>query len=699
MTETTTTTAGETDQIDLTRAERGRDAAGGDPLDPVALSLGSTLELREVLQRVARLGRGTSEARHCSLFLLEGRSLVPTVAVGRRRDEATWQAFRSMGPVVLDPEHLELLGAGRPVAIEDAMTSDLIPSRWLMRFRPGAVVLVPLVADGRVGGLLAVDWPHPRSFTAAELDSLEALGVTAGVAVRNARLFDQAQRRARLQEALTRGAAALASPFEPEVIAQRLLGAYTDLIGARLCVIGLLDAERVTLTTVAARGAAALEGPIPVCELPDRIVTYAWRSWERAKTPLEFVNEPWFDDTLGGREAGASWYLLSPLVVEEHTRGCVLLGFEQGRLLDGEERQSIDALTGIAGAAVERSVLFDRRDRRTRRLDALYRVSAALTEGADADAMVATLSELLEGHGISVDSVAFCDERLARRLGAGTLTRREREVIDAGTGWEHVTNGTAVIPMHLGRRLFGVLRVRPAVLDAEERAFLEVLARDLAEIARRDELRSAVEEAERHRAIAHERDRLASDLHDTAGQAFVAIGLLARSHAEQLDAGDESLRVVTRLAELADRGKWDIDQATRALAFAPAVSRGLVPSLESLAGDVQGDSGIAITVTTAGPIRRLDTDAERALFRVAHEAIANAWRHARCDAVQIEVCFGLEVALRVADDGVGVPDEFVEGQGIEGMRRALKECGGRLRLDGADTGGTLIEARVPGRCA
>ncbi len=692
MTETTTTRAGE---IDLTRPD---DPTGAGVVDRAALSLGSTLELREVLHRVARLGRGASEARHCSLFLLEGRRLVPTVAVGHRADQSTWRAFRSMDPIHVDPDRWHLLTAGKPVAVEDARQSDLIPRRWLHRFRPGAVVLVPLVAEGHPGGLLAVDWPEPRSFSAEELATLEALGVAAGVAVRNARLFDQAQRRARLQEALTRGAAALASPLEPEVIAERLLGAYTDLIGARLCVIGLLDSERATVTTVAARG-ASVQGPVPLGEIPDRIVTHAWRNWERAKTPLEFVNEPWFNDTLGGRHAGASWYLLSPLVVEEHTRGCVLLGFERGRLLDAEERSAIDALTGIAGAAVERSVLFERRDRRTRRLDALYRVSAALTEGADADAMVNTLSDLLEGHGISVDSVAFCDRRLAQRLGAGTLTRRERDVISDGGGWEHVADSTAVIPMFLGRRLFGVLRVRPAGLDAEERAFLETLARDLAEVARRDDLRSSVEEAGRHRAVAQERDRLASDLHDTAGQAFVAVGLLARSHAEELAPADPSLRVVTRLAELADRGKWDIDQATRALAFAPAVSRGLVPSLESLARDVQGDSGIAITVTTEGPVRRLDTEVERALFRVAHEAIANAWRHAECKVVRVEAVFGAEVALRVGDDGVGVPDEFVEDRGIEGMRRALKECGGTLRVGAGEGGGTVIEACVPGRPA
>lgn len=677
------------DEIDLARADHT------DGAFDVALTLGSTLELREVLRRLVEIGRGASDAQHCSLFLLERRSLVPTVAIGRQRDERTWQTFRSLGPVRLDGRRWKLLTEGRLLAIEDAMGSDLIPLRWRRRFQPGAVVLVPLVTDGRPCGLLAIDWAEPRSFQPDQLALLEAVGVAAGVAVRNARLYEDVQCRARLQEALTRGAAALAAPFEPDVIAERLLGSYIDLIGARLCAIGLLDAERQCLTTVAAHGTAEVEGPIPLAEVPPRIVNRAWRSWEQAKLPIEFANEPWFHERLGGREAGADWYLLSPIVVEGHTRGCVLLGFERTRHLGPDERSAVSALADIASAAVERSVLLQRRDRRLSRLDALYRVSAALTERSDANAMIATLRELLAGHGIDVDSVAFCDERLARRLGADALTRRERDVIKADGRWDQVADGAAVVPMRLGQRLFGVLRVRPSTLDAEERAFLEALAGGLAEVAHRDDLRVRIEEAERERALATERERLACDLHDTAGQAFVAAGLLARAHAERLDPHDPSRGLVERLAELSDRGKWDIDQATRALAFAPAVQRGLLPSLRSLARDVQSDSRITIDVVSEGPETRLDTDTERALFRVAHEAIANAWRHARCSRIRVRLVFGAETTVSVADNGEGLPEMFVEGRGIEGMRTALKECEGTLDIAADPSGGTVVEARAP----
>ncbi len=453
---------------------------------------------------------------------------------------------------------------------------------------------------------------------------------------------------------------------------------------------------------MAARGPRQLEGPIRLDEIPDRIVERSWRSWEQAKVPIEFAGEPWFHDHLGGRQAGAGWYLLSPLVVEGRTRGCVLLGFEPDRCLDVDEHLAIRALADTASAAVERSVLVERRDRRLRRLDALYRVSAALTEGADADTMVNTLRDLLSGHGVEVDSVAFCDTRVAQRLGAPVLSPGERAAASGDGDPVDAPHDVAVIPMHLGRRLYGVLRVRPSVLDAEERSFLEMLARDLAEVAHRDQQRSRLEEAARERVITTERDRIASDLHDTAGQVFVAMGLIARSHLERFNDGDSSTAVVERVAELADRGKFEIDHAARALAFVPATRRGLVPSLGELVKDVERDSGIRTDVRVIGRAERLDSGVERALYRVAHEAVANAWRHAECSEITVEVDFAPSpspdtVVLRVIDDGLGFPDDVSLGRGLEGMRRAAGECGGSVSLEAGDPSGTLIVATVPRR--
>jgi two-component system sensor histidine kinase UhpB len=253
--------------------------------------------------------------------------------------------------------------------------------------------------------------------------------------------------------------------------------------------------------------------------------------------------------------------------------------------------------------------------------------------------------------------------------------------------------------MRLGRRLVGMLRVRPHAAGTDQRAFLEAVAGGVAEVANRGVARAEAEDAARSRAVSAERDRIRADLHDTAGQMFVALGLLATRHAEQLAPGSAEQAQAVRLADIAADGKWAIDQAIRALAFVPADRRGLITSLRSLARTVEADSGIAVRCTGRGDVRSVDDEVERALFRVATEAISNSWRHAKPNVIDIELDAAPGgIVLRVTDDGVGLSgtsEDDTGHRGIAGMRRAMGAVGGCIRVREGRDGGVVVTARVP----
>ncbi|MGH7899087.1 MAG: GAF domain-containing protein, partial [Candidatus Binatia bacterium] len=481
----------------LTRPVEGPSLSAEALLGRVALALNSTLELREVLRLLAEITLDATGADRCSLFLLEGFVLRPAVAIGWEPQDELWAAFREMGPIDLRavPSGWERLAEGSAVGIEDAQLSDLVPPVWAERFELRSLVLVPLLAQGEPCGLMAVDYRRPRPFGEDELRLLEAIGSYAGVAVRNARLFEGTHRRARLQEALARGMAALASPLDPARIAHHLVDAYVDLLGARVSAIGLFDPARKEITTVAARGTNRVRGPIPFSEVPEHIVTHLWTEWTIAKRPVEFGDEPWFADVVGGREAGACWYLVLPLVVDGHSQGVVLLGFDAATTMDVEERCSAEALAGVAAAALERTALLERLAWQVGQLDVLHRMSIALSEGGQASALVAGLNDLLSHHGIHVAGVAFRDRSIARRFGGAEPTRQERQLCAHPSSNESVElpDGNIAIPMRLGRHVIGTLRVGPAGLSEEKRAFVEVLAREMAAVASRAALRAAMD--------------------------------------------------------------------------------------------------------------------------------------------------------------------------------------------------------------
>jgi len=670
----------------------------------VADALNSTLELREVLRA---LGEATLEATggaRCTLFLLENGVFTPAVALGQEDNEDLWRAFREMPAVKLDPEQARLFRRFRAVAIEDARTDPVIPRAWVDGFNLRALVIVPLMALGQPCGLMALDFPQVRAFEDSELRLLEAIGQSAGVAVRNARLFDNERRRARLQEALARGAAALSQPLEPSVIAGRLAAAYTDLLGASCCAIARIDYDNHQVLPMVVSGYDAAP-PMPFDQFPSHVRRRFDLTWERGRPQaLEFEAEPAFARLASCGAQGAVRYLLVPMSAQDRPTGVVLLGFLPGARLDDEAKSAAETLANIAAAALERHHLMDQLAGRVRDLDVLYRLTTALNEQADARTLMAKLNDLMtqtsgredaDAARIEVVGLAFRDPTIMRRLNGEKLLAQERNLTTVPI---RLDNGLFAVPMRLSRKLVGSMRVQADQLSRDDEAFLVALGGGVAEVASRGALRTKLDVAARDRAVASERTRMAADLHDTVGQLFVAIGLLARRQIEKLDEESPVTERFRRLAELADGGKWELEQAIRALAFVPAERRGLLPALRALAESFQNDSGISVLVEAAGRPVRLAPAVERAFYRVANEALTNAWRHARCSFVRLELSFEPEeIALRITDDGVGLSPRLADrgpGLGIMSMRRAIAEVDGQLRVRNAARHGVRVEARV-----
>ncbi|MGH2731196.1 MAG: sensor histidine kinase [Actinomycetota bacterium] len=664
----------------------------------MAFALNSSLELWEVLKGLARITLEETGADRCSVFVLENEEFRPAVALAGTRDERLWRAFRSMGPLRSDEigAAWECLHAGLPVVIEDSRTCDSIPRRWVDQFSLVSVALVPLIAEDKLCGLMAVDYGCPHSFAERELSLLGSIASYAGMAVRNARLYESTRRRFALQEGLARTAAALVQPLDRVALAERLVDAYGHLFPARLCAIALASEDDSRVVAAASFGLEDERQSIPVSEIPEYILERLRRAWREGRA-LEFRDDAWFDSLLGN-DRRSLWYLVLPLRTGGYVRGGVVVGLPAGVSLAGEERAVALALADIASAAFERSSLADRLARQLRHMELLHNLGAAVAEKGDARVLVRRLNRLLKGHKAEVTALAFRDRNLARRLGGTEPTPEERRAWREGGGVAQLRDGAHAFTMRVGSRIAGSLRVSCSGMDPEQRSFLETLAHGVGEVAYRMAARAEVEEVERERAIAAERGRIASELHDTAGQLFTAVGLLARREGGLLPPGSPWEAKLDQLAQLADRGRDEINRAIQALAYFPEGRRGLGESLTALARAMEVDSGIPILVDVSHNSHPLAPPVERALYRVAHDSLANAVRLARCSVVRLELLLASdEVVLRVSDDGVGplslAPNE-IGGTWFLAMGRAVDEIGGELTISPLKPHGTVIETRV-----
>jgi signal transduction histidine kinase len=216
-------------------------------------------------------------------------------------------------------------------------------------------------------------------------------------------------------------------------------------------------------------------------------------------------------------------------------------------------------------------------------------------------------------------------------------------------------------------------------------------------IAQLEQTRAELAEANREAGRLAERDRLASEIHDTIAQGFTSIVMLVQ--AAEAVIGDDTDRARKQLDLIARTARENLAEARALVAgLAPAALAGapLADVLARLAARAGEESGLLATVDVRGEPRRLGTNAEVVLLRVCQEALANVRRHAGARAARVVLSYhDDEVRLEVTDDGAGFDPELpAAGYGLRGMRARVTEIGGELTVRSDLGKGTTVAAVV-----
>lgn len=203
------------------------------------------------------------------------------------------------------------------------------------------------------------------------------------------------------------------------------------------------------------------------------------------------------------------------------------------------------------------------------------------------------------------------------------------------------------------------------------------------------------------RAQEDERTRLARELHDGAGQTLTS--LLVRLKALEKQATTDHLR--DSVAGLCSSVSQTIEQM-REISFRlrPVALEefGLEVALRSLVEEIIGEAGLISECQLDLGGRRLPSDVETALYRIAQEGLTNVVRHAWANHVLIElVALPYAIGLRIEDDGRGFDSNDIASRGdrrrlgLIGMQERAEMLGGSLVVQSAPGAGTSIQVRLP----
>ncbi len=203
-----------------------------------------------------------------------------------------------------------------------------------------------------------------------------------------------------------------------------------------------------------------------------------------------------------------------------------------------------------------------------------------------------------------------------------------------------------------------------------------------------------------------ERTRIARELHDTLLQSFHGLLLRFQTAFNLLpDRPAESKQVLASAIDQAAEAITEGRDAVQGLRTSATETNDLADSLRALGEELakENSSENVLGVEVQGTPRALHPIVRDEVFRIAGEALRNAFRHAAAKQIEVELRYDeRQLRVRVRDDGKGIGPEVLRGEGREGhfglrgMRERAKLAGGKLTVwSGLDTG-TEVELSIPG---
>ena len=203
-----------------------------------------------------------------------------------------------------------------------------------------------------------------------------------------------------------------------------------------------------------------------------------------------------------------------------------------------------------------------------------------------------------------------------------------------------------------------------------------------------------------------ERLRVARDLHDTMLQTFQAAliqmqagyNVLSRRPEKAAEAIQEAIAISARAI---DEGREAIHNMRSSTEHANNLAQAL-----RVAGDQMAAQGSAkFEVRVQGSSRDVHPILRDDVYRIALEALRNAFKHAEARAVEAEIVYGDSLRVRIRDDGKGIDEAtLAEGRrsrhyGLPGIRERAERIGGKLEVWTAPGAGTEIQLSIPGTIA
>ena len=395
----------------------------------VGQSLASTLDLNEVLDTIVHKALEVMRADSALVLAWDGQDASFTVlrAAGRlSREYATAGSIPAGG----GPTSRAIMQS-RAVCTPNILTDPetwLRPERRAQIEREGfkAVAAAPLRAQGRVHGALVVHYWSERGFADEEIRALSWLAEQTALAIRNARIYADATRRAEHLRELAEVERLVSESLVVDDVLRHIVQA-----AARL-----LDAPSVQLWTVEVGGRVlrlqashAESGSLEV-RIPGTVAFGEGVAGRVAEARIPMYVDDVAQDARAlsaewARETGIQRMLSVPIVHGEQLLGVLTVRSRTGELATDESRALVVALAARAAVALQNARSYDDAVRRAARLRDLVAVSRSISSSLDAADVMTRIVQAAAGMRPGALSAVHVFDATRERLRAAAVSGPE----------------------------------------------------------------------------------------------------------------------------------------------------------------------------------------------------------------------------------------------------------------------------------
>jgi len=330
---------------------------GGD-LVQMALDVAGSLDPREVIARVLERGTHAVQADRGTMSSLVGDHIVVEATYGRA-GELTWVGqcysldyFEGQPLVKKAMETLQPTFGGRLAA------DNAAPEFRQALANVRQVAVLPLVHGGRAIGMLVFSRYEDRPFTVEDRSALTLLGTISGLALRNARLYEEVEAaRHRADETAARLRAAVdaaedvASQVSLDQVLGRLIERATASVGADGTSLARLDGADMVIESTPTGQLVGTRWPLMPKVLAGvaagRAVQLSAAEYTGAPPGMESVVQPY------------RRFLVAPLVVGGETIGLLAMGKVADEPFDPAAVQSLQQFCTLGALLLRNARLIE----------------------------------------------------------------------------------------------------------------------------------------------------------------------------------------------------------------------------------------------------------------------------------------------------------------------------------------------------